>query len=305
MSDLTLIIPAKNEKESLPKVLDELKGFDFKKNVILEASDRLTIEAIKTYDCKIIYQDSNGYGDALKKGIETVETEFFCIFNADGSFNPIELKNMENILESQNADIVFASRYEKDCGSDDDTIVTFIGNYIFTKIGQIFYFSIGDNCKMLDIANLIVNNNKKNPYALSMLSFALEESNQIHKAKEVALKAIEIYPSDPWAHHTLAHIFEVENKPEAGITTLEDFSYHWKNCNSFIYTHNWWHIALFYLRINKIDKVVPCLSVYSQELYSIHRNFFLSNILLYQSTYFGYNLEAKRIGLLREFDEVL
>ena len=36
MSDLTLIIPAKNEKESLPKVLDELEGFNFKKNVILE-----------------------------------------------------------------------------------------------------------------------------------------------------------------------------------------------------------------------------------------------------------------------------
>ena len=109
MSDLTLIIPAKNEKESLPKVLDELKGFDFKKNVILEASDRLTIEAIKTYDCKIIYQDSNGYGDALKKGIETVETEFFCIFNADGSFNPKELNQMikgqmKEILREHDAD---------------------------------------------------------------------------------------------------------------------------------------------------------------------------------------------------------
>ena len=49
---------------------------------------------VKTYDCKIIYQDSHGYGDALKKGIETVETEFFCIFNADGSFNPKELDQM-------------------------------------------------------------------------------------------------------------------------------------------------------------------------------------------------------------------
>ena len=83
MSDLTLIIPAKNEKESLPRVLDELKKFNLKKNIILESSDKLTIEAINTYDCKIIYQDSRGYGDALKKGIETVETEFFCIFNAD------------------------------------------------------------------------------------------------------------------------------------------------------------------------------------------------------------------------------
>ena len=32
MNDLTLIIPAKNEKDYLPKVLDELKKFNFKKN---------------------------------------------------------------------------------------------------------------------------------------------------------------------------------------------------------------------------------------------------------------------------------
>ncbi len=71
MNDLTLIIPAKYEKESLPKVLDELKKFDVKKNIVLEKSDKSTVEAISNYDCKIIYQDSVGYGDALKKGIET------------------------------------------------------------------------------------------------------------------------------------------------------------------------------------------------------------------------------------------
>ncbi len=139
MSDLTLIIPAKNEKESLPKVLDELRTFNFKKNVILETSDKLTIEAIKTYDCNIIYQDSKGYGDALKKGIETVETEFFCIFNADGSFDPKELDLMILKLKYDKYDFVFASRYEKNCGSEDDTFVTFIGNYIFTYLGKIFF----------------------------------------------------------------------------------------------------------------------------------------------------------------------
>ena len=127
MSDLTLIIPAKDEKESLPKVLDELLKFNFKKNIILEASDKLTIEAIKTYDCNIIFQDSKGYGDALKKGIETVETKFFCIFNADGSFDPKELDPMIKKLKDDKYDFVFASRYEKNCGSDDDTFITFIG----------------------------------------------------------------------------------------------------------------------------------------------------------------------------------
>ena len=139
MSDITLIIPAKNEKESLPKVLDELESFNFKKNIILEAKDKLTIEAIKNYECAIVYQDSYGYGDALKKGIETVETEFFCIFNADGSFNPKELDFMISKLKDEKYDFVFASRYEKNCGSDDDTFVTLIGNYIFTFLGKIFF----------------------------------------------------------------------------------------------------------------------------------------------------------------------
>ena len=139
MSDLTLIIPAKNEKESLPKVLDELKDFDFKKNILLERSDKSTIEAVKMYDCKVIYQDSQGYGDALKKGIDTVETEFFCIFNADGSFDPKELNVMIKRLKNDKYDFVFASRYEKNCGSDDDTILTFVGNYIFTFLGKIFF----------------------------------------------------------------------------------------------------------------------------------------------------------------------
>ena len=139
MNDLTLIIPAKNEKESLPTVLDELGKFNLKRNIILEASDKLTIEAIKTYNCEIIYQDSKGYGDALKKGIETVETEFFCIFNADGSFDPKELDLMINKLKEDEYDFVFASRYEKNCGSEDDTLITLIGNYIFTFLGKIFF----------------------------------------------------------------------------------------------------------------------------------------------------------------------
>ena len=91
------------------------------------------------HDCKVIYQDSKGYGDALKKGINTVDSEYFCIFNADGSFDPKELNFMIDRLKHEKYDFVFASRYEKNCGSDDDTIVTLIGNYIFTFLGKLFF----------------------------------------------------------------------------------------------------------------------------------------------------------------------
>ena len=137
--EITLIIPAKNESESLPKVLDELKKFNFKIIVILRSEDKATIQSISNYKIQIIFQDGFGYGDALIKGINSVETKYFCIFNADGSFNPSELPVMLELLKNSNLDFVFGSRYQKNSGSDDDTIITYIGNRIFTLIGKIFF----------------------------------------------------------------------------------------------------------------------------------------------------------------------
>ena len=139
MNNITLVIPAKNEKESLPKVLDELKSYNLKILIVLEKDDKETIESAGNYNCNIIYQDGKGYGDALITGINSVDTEFFCVFNADGSFDPSELTKMFDQINDKNADFVFGTRYEKNCGSDDDTIITLIGNFIFTKIGILFF----------------------------------------------------------------------------------------------------------------------------------------------------------------------
>ena len=138
MENLTLVIPAKNEKESLPTVLNEIEKFHLRIVIVLEKEDKETLNAIRNFNCKIIYQKVNGYGAALIEGINSVETDYFCIFNADGSFNPDELENMIKKLEEGN-DFVFASRYEKECGSDDDTLITSVGNFLFTLLGKIFF----------------------------------------------------------------------------------------------------------------------------------------------------------------------
>lgn len=161
MKNLTLIIPAKKEKESLFQVLDELEPYNLKIVVVLEKEDLETIETIRDKNCEILFQKNKGYGDALIQGINHVKDELFCIFNADGSFNPSEIKNMIEILKKNNADLVFASRYEKNCSSEDDTIITKVGNFIFTKIGNIFFklnisdilytFVIGNTQKVKDL----------------------------------------------------------------------------------------------------------------------------------------------------------
>tara|TARA_B100000787_G_scaffold48981_1_gene35232 strand:+ start:912 stop:1586 length:675 start_codon:yes stop_codon:yes gene_type:complete len=139
VKNLTLIIPAKNEKESLPYVLDEIKNLDCKKKVLLASDDLETIDAIKNLDAEIVYQNNRGFGDALISGINSVDTDYFCIFNADGSFDPSELANMMLLIKESNSDFIFASRYQDNSGSKDDTIITLIGNTIFTLLGKIFF----------------------------------------------------------------------------------------------------------------------------------------------------------------------
>ena len=139
MDNLTLVIPAKNEKESLPEVLEELKNYNLEILIVLEKEDKETIESARNYNCKILYQNGKGYGDALIFGINSVKTGLFCIFNADGSFDPKEITKMIEQMNYENADFVFGTRYEKNCGSDDDTIITSVGNFIFTKIGNLFF----------------------------------------------------------------------------------------------------------------------------------------------------------------------
>ena len=138
MKNLTLIIPAKHESDSLPRVLEEIKDYDCEVIIILEFSDTETINVARNYDCKILYQSKKGYGNALIEGMNNVQTEYLCIFNADGSFDPKYLKQML-IACQNNLDFIFASRYMNNAGSDDDTIVTKLGNFVFTKIGNIFF----------------------------------------------------------------------------------------------------------------------------------------------------------------------
>ena len=145
MNNLTLLIPANKEAESLPIFLKELSEYDYKKLIVLQKEDKETIDSIKNFrDIEIYIQQDKGYGSALKEGLNNIKTEFFCIINADGSMDPKFLLQM--LKDCENYDLVFASRYLKGGGSDDDDWVTYLGNKIFSFLGNFLF-----NLKLSDI----------------------------------------------------------------------------------------------------------------------------------------------------------
>lgn len=139
MQNLTLIIPAKNEVESLPIFLEEINKLNYKKLIVLQREDIQTKNVILANEStKILIQKNNGYGNALIEGINACKTEYCCIINADGSMNPSYLVDM--LLKCENHDLIFASRYlTPGGGSDDDTFITLVGNKIFSFLGNLLF----------------------------------------------------------------------------------------------------------------------------------------------------------------------
>jgi glycosyltransferase involved in cell wall biosynthesis len=138
MNQITLIIPAKDESNSLPIVLDEIKKMKLPVNIliIMGKDDTPTFTSIKDYECEVLFQTKKGYGNAIVEGINHVHTKYCCIFYADGSTDPIYIKPMLEKLKNQNLDLIFGSRYEKNAHSYDDDFITRVGNYGFTFLGN-------------------------------------------------------------------------------------------------------------------------------------------------------------------------
>ena len=91
------------------------------------------------------------------------------------------------------------------------------------------------------------------PVLLGMYSFGLEETNDYAKAEAIGRQATELQPLDCWAHHAVAHVMEMQGRPEDGINWMVTREPHWSGDDNFFKVHNWWHRALFHLELDQMD----------------------------------------------------
>ncbi|SLN37560.1 tetratricopeptide repeat protein [Roseisalinus antarcticus] len=115
------------------------------------------------------------------------------------------------------------------------------------KFGQYHLFNIGDAAAMLRLALHALPEGETTPYVHSMVAFGYEQCHLLDEAEAAARRAMEIEPTDPWAHHALAHVMLTQGRVDEGIAFLESVAPSWAELNSFMHTHNWWHLALFYI----------------------------------------------------------
>jgi tetratricopeptide (TPR) repeat protein len=117
------------------------------------------------------------------------------------------------------------------------------------KLHQYFSFNRGDFVAMLAIAKKAEAANPDSPHLHGMLAFGHEEMHQLADAEREARLALEIKEKEPWAQHALAHVMLSTGRVREGVDFLDRAQRTWTDLNSFMYTHNWWHKALFHISL--------------------------------------------------------
>ena len=131
-NNLTVIIPTLNEVECIGRVLEELAGTCADEILVIDGhSTDGTAELVKKLGFKVIMQDGKGYGNAVATGLRRAKGDIIIPMDADGSYDPRDIEKLLKGIEN-GSDVVFASRYLPQSGSDDDTIIRFVGNKFFT-----------------------------------------------------------------------------------------------------------------------------------------------------------------------------
>ncbi|XAH22487.1 tetratricopeptide repeat protein [Xylophilus sp. GW821-FHT01B05] len=137
---------------------------------------------------------------------------------------------------------------------------------VSVKLGQYHAFNRGDAPAMLRLALAALPAAADVPYVHGMAAFGWEQCHLMRQAEDAARHAIDLCRKEPWAHHALAHVMLTEGRLHEGLGFLREVSDSWTGLNSFMLTHNWWHLALFLLELERYDEA---LQVYDTQVWGV------------------------------------
>ena len=138
------------------------------------------------------------------------------------------------------------------------------------KLGQYHCFNAGDCPGMLRLALAALPAAADVPYVHGMAAFGYEQCHRMREAETSARRAIALCRKEPWAHHGLAHVMLTEGRLTEGLAFMQDVSETWTGLNSFMVTHNWWHVALFLI---DLGRDAEALAVYDREVWGVVKDY--------------------------------
>ena len=147
---LSIILPVRNEAKGISKTLDlmcaGIDQIDYEIIAVNDFSDDDTYDIIsKKKDSiskiKLFDNAKKGLGGAINLGIEKSNGDAICIMMADLSDDINDLKKYYELIQSENVDAIFGSRFIKGSNVSDYPIKKLFLNRIFNYITKFIFLS--------------------------------------------------------------------------------------------------------------------------------------------------------------------
>ncbi len=138
--DLTIVIPAYNEENSLEVFLPSLINFaqnnNYKIIVVNDGSKDNTLNVLMKFESQIAiisHKVNKGYGGAIKSGIKEADTEFVITIDADGQHVLDDVKLLHELIIEKDADMIVGSRAKQ----KSKNIYRNLGKFIIRSIAKL------------------------------------------------------------------------------------------------------------------------------------------------------------------------
>ena len=138
---VTLLIPTLNEESGCKVILPKInKNWVDEILVIDGQSSDNTVKVCQENGIKVIIQKEKGLNASFREAWPHITGDVVITFSPDGNSIVDEIPTLINKMK-EGYDMVIVSRYLNNAKSDDDTLVTAFGNWLFTKSINLFHRS--------------------------------------------------------------------------------------------------------------------------------------------------------------------
>ena len=138
------------------------------------------------------------------------------------------------------------------------------------KLAHYHLFNCGDSPGMLRLSLAAMPAASDVAWQHGMAAFAWEQCHFLPQAESAARKALYMRAKEPWAQHALAHVMLTQGRVKEGAQFMQGASASWTGLNSFMVTHNWWHLALFQIEQGQHDQA---LNLYDRQVWGVVKEY--------------------------------
>lgn len=136
---ITILMPILNEIDGLRVIMPRIKKEWYDQLIIVDGnSSDGTIEYCKEHGYFIIQQKKKGIRHAYIEAFPYITGDIVISFSPDGNSIPELIPQLVDKMK-EGYDMVIVSRYAKGAKSEDDDLLTAVGNWIFTKTINILH----------------------------------------------------------------------------------------------------------------------------------------------------------------------